>query len=214
MTKEAGCFTKRLEALSDEQLVVLAQEGDGEAQYFLMSKYKSLVRLKSRGYFIPGADAEDLLQEGMIGLYKAMRDYRQDKEASFKVFAELCIKRQLLTAVKAASRQKHIPLNTSISLNRSMDDEEGEKTFLDFLEGEHQNPEAICIDNESFGSLQKHLRENLSSFEKDVLALFLNGLSYVHIAKRLSISTKAVDNALQRIKKKMNKYLESERTKD
>ncbi|MDD4106269.1 MAG: RNA polymerase sporulation sigma factor SigH [Eubacteriales bacterium] len=199
------------ELITDEEAAALAQGGDGDAMLYLLDKYKRMVRLKARSYFLIGADHEDLVQEGMIGLYKAIRDYRPDRQASFYVFSELCIKRQIISAIKAATRQKHIPLNSYVSLNKPLFDEENDKTLLDMLEGNAGDPQDLLISREELINMELHISKVLSPFETQVLNLFLDGKSYQEIARVLDKHVKAVDNALQRIKKKMNKYLTENR---
>ena len=147
----------------DEELVLMAQNGDDAAQEYLLDKYKSLVRAKSRAYFLIGADSEDIIQEGMIGLYKAVRDYNEEKNASFRSFAELCVNRQMITAIKAATRQKHQPLNSYISLNKPVYEEESEQTYMDFLQsssGSLLNPEALLIGQENKSFLEDQMVKN------------------------------------------------------
>lgn len=197
----------RFSGKNDEDLVSLAQLGDMDAMVFLMEQYKSLVRIKARGYFLIGADHEDIMQEGMIGLYKAIRDFKIDRQVSFRVFADLCIKRQIITAIKTATRQKHIPLNSYISLNKPIYEDDNDRTLLDIMEGNVSNPEDLYINQEEMASIQTMMDEALSSFERQVFVAFLDGKSYQEIAKMLDRHTKAVDNALQRIKKKLTRYL-------
>ena len=195
----------------DEELVLMAQNGDDAAQEYLLDKYKSLVRAKSRAYFLIGADSEDIIQEGMIGLYKAVRDYNEEKNASFRSFAELCVNRQMITAIKAATRQKHQPLNSYVSLNKPVYEEESEQTYMDFLQsssGSLLNPEALLIGQENKSFLENQMVKNLSSFETRVLVLYLQGRSYFEIANVLDKPEKSIDNALQRVKKKLEKFLE------
>ena len=195
----------------DEELVLMAQNGDEAAQEYLLDKYKSLVRAKSRAYFLIGADSEDIIQEGMIGLYKAVRDYNEEKNASFRSFAELCVNRQMITAIKAATRQKHQPLNSYVSLNKPVYEEESEQTYMDFLQsssGSLLNPEALLIGQENKSFLENQMVKNLSSFETRVLVLYLQGRSYFEIANVLDKPEKSIDNALQRVKKKLEKFLE------
>lgn len=195
----------------DEELVLMAQTGDDVAQRYLLDKYKSLVRAKSRAYFLIGADTEDIIQEGMIGLYKAVRDYNEDKNASFRSFAELCVNRQMITAIKAATRQKHQPLNSYVSLNKPVYEEESEQTYMDFLQSSSSallNPEALLIGQENKHFLEDQMVKNLSSFETKVLVLYLQGRSYFEIAHVLEKPEKSIDNALQRVKKKLEKFLE------
>ena len=206
MTKE-----QIYKSAKDEELVLMAQSGDEAAQEYLLDKYKSLVRAKSRAYFLIGADSEDIIQEGMIGLYKAVRDYNEEKNASFRSFAELCVNRQMITAIKAATRQKHQPLNSYVSLNKPVYEEESEQTYMDFLQsssGSLLNPEALLIGQENKRFLENQKVKNLSSFETRVLVLYLQGRSYFEIANVLDKPEKSIDNALQRVKKKLEKFLE------
>jgi RNA polymerase sporulation-specific sigma factor len=206
MTKE-----QIYKSAKDEELVLMAQNGDDTAQEFLLDKYKSLVRAKSRAYFLIGADSEDIIQEGMIGLYKAVRDYNEEKNASFRSFAELCVNRQMITAIKAATRQKHQPLNSYVSLNKPVYEEESEQTYMDFLQSSSDsllNPEALLIGQENKNFLEDQMTKNLSSFETKVLVLYLQGRSYFEIAHVLDKPEKSIDNALQRVKKKLEKFLE------
>lgn len=195
----------------DEQLVELARNGDTEALNFLINKYKPFVRLKVKSYFLIGADKEDIVQEGMIGLYKAIRDFKDDKLASFKAFAELCIKRQIITAIKTATRQKHIPLNSYVSLDKPIFEEESAKTLMDMLTGATiDDPEKLMIHREEFNRLEEKISQVLSRLERQVLALYLEGCSYQEISARLDRHVKSIDNALQRIKRKLERHLEVE----
>lgn len=194
---------------SDEDIVSLAQNGDSDALVHLLESYKGLVRIKARSYFLIGADHEDIVQEGMIGLYKAVRDFRPERQVSFRAFSDLCIKRQIITAIKTATRQKHIPLNSYVSLNRPVYEEDNERTLLDVIEGRITNPEELFINQEEMVSMQTMMDEALSGFERQVLRAFLDGKSYQEIALMLNRHVKAVDNALQRIKKKLTRYLSS-----
>ena len=192
----------------DEQLVWQSQNGDHLAEAQLLDKYKPLVKAKSRAYFLIGADSEDIIQEGMIGLYKAIRDYDKEKNASFRSFAELCINRQMITAIKAATRQKHQPLNSYVSLNKPAFENDSEETYLDLLrEGELLNEEALLIGQENKNFLENQMIKNLSSFESRVLTLYLQGRSYFEIANMLNKPEKSIDNALQRVKKKLEKFV-------
>jgi RNA polymerase sporulation-specific sigma factor len=201
-----------LEKLSDEELVKLAQNGSGDAMLVLIDRYRTSVLIKSRGYFIVGGDKDDLVQEGMIGLVKAVRDFREDRNASFSVFADLCIKRNMITAIRAANALKFQPLNNYVSLYSpiSADGENGERTLLEVLVDDNVSLEDEVIDRESIRSIKKYYSKALSPLEKDVLKLFLKGKSYQNIAFILGRTTKAVDNALQRIRKKTRLYLEDE----
>lgn len=196
-------------ALSDNELIVIIHEGNTDALDFLITKYRSFVRLKGRSYFLIGGDREDIIQEGMIGLYKAIRDFRPDRLSSFKGFAELCITRQIITAIKTATRQKHIPLNSSISLDRPVFTEDSERTLLDMLSGPiHDDPEDLIIHKENFKYLEEEMNKVLSPLEKQVLALYLDGRTYQEISLELNRQIKSVDNALQRIKRKLEQYLQ------
>lgn len=195
--------------LTDEEIVTMAQEADGTALEYLLNKYKNFVRSKARSYFLIGADHEDIVQEGMIGLYKAIRDFKPDKLSSFRAFAELCITRQIITAIKTATRQKHIPLNSYVSLNKPLYDEESDRTLLDvIIEGRATNPEELLISQEDLMSIRDKIDEVLSSLEQEVLAAYLDGESYQEIAENLGRHVKSIDNALQRVKRKLEKFLE------
>ena len=192
----------------DEELVKLVQQGDKRAQEHLLNKYKPLVKTRARTYFLIGADTEDIIQEGMIGLYKAMRDFQKNKNASFRAFAELCINRQMITAIKMATRQKHIPLNSYISLNRPVFEQESEETYMDMLMGgEILNPEALLIGREDKHFMETQIIKMLSDFEKRILLLYLRGKTYYEISCIVEKSEKSIDNALQRVKKEIEKYL-------
>jgi RNA polymerase sporulation-specific sigma factor len=198
-----------LETVSDEELVERVRAGDEVALEFLIYKYKNFVRAKARSYFLIGADREDIVQEGMIGLYKAIRDYRDDKLASFKAFAELCITRQIITAIKTATRQKHIPLNSYVSLDKPIYDEDSDRTLLDVICGSRvSDPEELIINQEEFVDIELKMGEILSDLERKVLMLYLDGRSYQEIALDLKRHVKSIDNALQRVKRKLERYLE------
>lgn len=194
-------------SFSDEDLAVLAQQGSDKALDFLLSKYFVYVRSKSLSYYIVGADRDDIIQEGMIGLFKAVRDFSSERGVSFKTFADVCVTRQIITAVKNASRQKHAPLNFYVSLNKPMsDDDEDSSTISDILRQEqHMSPEEILIKKEDADILGSEMNRLLSKFELEVLSLYLRGNSYSDIAKLIGREPKSVDNALQRIKKKFEK---------
>lgn len=197
------------QALTDENVVALCRMGDAVAVEFLLNKYKNFVRSKARSYFLIGADHEDIVQEGMIGLYKAIRDFRPEKLSSFRAFAELCITRQIITAIKTATRQKHIPLNSYVSLNKPIYDEESDRTLLDVcVEGHSANPEELLISQEDLRGIHEKIDEVLSGLEQEVLAAYLDGKSYQEIADMLGRHVKSIDNALQRVKRKLEKYLE------
>jgi RNA polymerase sporulation-specific sigma factor len=191
---------------TDEELIARVHRGDPGATEAVLNKYKGLVKLKARAYFMVGADREDIVQEGMIGLYKAIRDYNPEKAAYFYSFAELCITRQMITAVKAATRQKHMPLNFYLSLNKAYNDGEYEKTYMDMLTASGvSNPEELLIGREDRHYIERHMGEMLSHMECRVLALYLQEKSYAEIARALSKDEKSVDNALQRVRRKLEK---------
>lgn len=199
----------RYAAFTDEQIVDMSHLGDVSAEEYLLDKYKNFVRSKARSYFLVGADHEDIVQEGMIGLYKAIRDFRPDKLSSFRAFAELCITRQIITAIKTATRQKHIPLNNYVSLNKPLYDEESDRTLLDVIvEGRMSDPEELIINMENVGNIRAKINEVLSGLEQEVLNAYLDGKSYQEIAEALGRHVKSIDNALQRVKRKLEKYLE------
>lgn len=197
------------EALGDEELLRRLRAGDADAEETLYMRYKPVVRSRARTYFLVGADREDIIQEGMIGLYKAVCDYEFDKQASFRVFAELCITRQIITAIKSATRKKHIPLNTYVSLSRPVyDDGESERTLIDVLQTARvSDPEEALIGRESYEAIARDIETILSPLERQSLVLYLQGLSYQQIAAALGRSTKCVDNAIQRVKKKLEERL-------
>ena len=198
-----------LEHLTDEEIVGLAKNGNVTALEYLINKYKNFVRAKARTYFLIGADREDIIQEGMIGLYKAIRDYRYDRQASFRAFAEICVTRQMITAIKTATRQKHIPLNSYISLNKPVFDEESERTLGEVVTTEKEgNPEEMFINQENLMDIESTMQRILSPLEQDVVNLYLEGKSYTEIAQKLGRHVKSVDNALQRVKRKLEQYLE------
>ena len=200
-------------SFTDEQIVEMSHSGDVSAEEYLLDKYKNFVRSKARSYFLVGADHEDIVQEGMIGLYKAIRDFRPDKLSSFKAFAELCITRQIITAIKTATRQKHIPLNNYVSLNKPLYDEESDRTLLDVIvEGRISDPEELIINMENVGNIRSKISEVLSGLEQEVLNAYLDGKSYQEIADTLGRHVKSIDNALQRVKRKLEKYLEENRS--
>ncbi len=197
------------EDMADEQIVDHARLGDRIAEEYLINKYKNFVRAKARSYFLIGADREDIIQEGMIGLYKAIRDFKPDKLASFRAFAELCITRQIITAIKTATRQKHIPLNSYVSLNKPIYDEESDRTLLDVLSGNKvTDPEELVISREEFVDIESKMGEFLSELEREVLNAYLDGKSYQEIAQELNRHVKSIDNALQRVKRKLERYIE------
>ena len=200
---------KNYKQLEDEQLVELVHQGDGDALDFLIHKYQNFVRAKARSYFLVGADREDIIQEGMIGLYKAVRDFKGDKLSSFKAFAELCITRQMITAIKTATRQKHIPLNSYVSLDKPIYDDESDRTLMDVISGtKAMDPEELIVNREEVDDIELKMTELLSDLERKVLALYLDGRSYQEISEELNRHVKSIDNALQRVKRKLEKYLE------
>jgi RNA polymerase sporulation-specific sigma factor len=196
----------------DEEVIEDAREGDNLALEFIINKYKGFVRAKARSYFLIGADREDIIQEGMIGLYKAIRDYRDDRLSSFRAFAELCITRQIITAIKTATRQKHIPLNSYISLNKPIFEEDSDRTLIDIISEEGiTDPEEVIINKEQFSVIELKISEMLSELEREVLSLYLQGQSYHEIAEELDRHVKSIDNAIQRVKRKLLKCLEEEK---
>lgn len=204
-----GALLPDYDEMTDEQIVEIARAGDIDAQEYLINKYRNYVRAKARTYFLLGGDKEDLIQEGMIGMYKAIRDFRSDKLSSFRAFAELCITRQIITAIKTATRQKHIPLNSYISLNKPIYDEDSDRTLLDIITGNKvSDPEELIISREEFTEIEEKMGELLSPLEWQVLMYYLEGKSYQEIAKDLGRHVKSIDNALQRVKRKLEKYLE------
>jgi RNA polymerase sporulation-specific sigma factor len=199
----------QFELMSDEEVVDLVRENDTDALEYLIGKYRNFVRAKARSYFLIGADREDIVQEGMIGLYKSIRDFRGDKLTSFKAFAELCITRQIITAIKTATRQKHIPLNSYVSLDKPIYDEDSDRTLLDVICGTKvTDPEELFINREEFDDIEGKISEILSDLERQVLMLYLDGRSYQQIAVDLNRHVKSIDNALQRVKRKLERYLE------
>ena len=188
----------------DEYNIVLkANKGDKLALEYIISKYKNFVKAKAKSYFLVGADKEDIIQEGMIGLYKA-------KTNSFKCFAEICITRQIITAIKTATRQKHIPLNSYVSLNKPIYDEESDRTLLDIIATSIvTDPEELIISKEELKNIENKMNELLSDLELEVLELYLSGKSYQYIANMLNRDVKSIDNALQRVKRKLEKHLEN-----
>jgi len=192
----------------DEEVIILAKQGNINAQEYLISKYENFVKAKAKSYFLIGADKEDIYQEGMIGLFKAIRDFKSDKLSSFKAFAELCVTRQIITAIKTATRQKHIPLNTYVSLNKPIYDEESDRTLLDVLsEAKVSDPEELIINREELKHMYSEIGDVLSNLEMEVLMSYLDGKSYQEIASELDRHAKSIDNALQRVKRKLEKCI-------
>ena len=193
--------------LTDEELVLLYNNGNLDAQEAILRRYKNFVRAKARTYFLVGADNDDIVQEGMIGLYKAVRDFNVDKQSSFRTFADLCVTRQIITAIKSATRNKHFPLNSYISLNKPIYENDTERTLMDVISEEIvSDPEELILVNESFEEMEQKISNELSTFEKNVLSLYLEGCSYQEISLALNKHLKSIDNALQRIKKKLTKF--------
>ena len=198
------------ETSKDEELILRIRDGEEKITDYIMEKYKNLVRSKAGSMYILGADREDLIQEGMIGLFKAIRDYDIGRDASFATFADLCVARQMYTAVQAAGRKKHAPLNSYVSLyaGNGSDKTEEEKKLLDSLVSrDEQNPEELLIDRENVERIEKAIESELSSFERQVLALYLTGMKYTEIARVLGKDDKSTDNALQRCRSKIRKAL-------
>ncbi len=197
------------DALTDDELIALWQNNQNDsALNYLICKYKSLVKVKVRAYFLIGADTEDLVQEGMIGLFKAIRDYNPSKISSFKAFADLCVTRQIITAVKTATRNKHIPLNSYVSLNKTYKEDDAERTLLDTIpKNEVSDPEELVILGETVATIEKRIAKELSPFELSVLEYYKDGQTYQEISALMNKSVKSIDNALQRIKRKLSKCI-------
>jgi len=196
------------QGISDEEVVIYANQGREHAQEHLLGKYRNIVEGKARSYFLIGADHEDIVQEGMIGLFKAIRDFRSERLLPFRAFAELCISRQIFTAIKAATRQKHIPLNSYVSLHTNLFDADSDRTLIDTIaETETTDPEDTVISQQFSDDLRKRIRRDLSELESAVLRSHLEGQSYQEIAMGLRRRVKSVDNALQRAKRKIGKSL-------
>lgn len=194
-----------IEKKSDEELVLLANLGSSKASNYLINKYYPYVLSKSRAYFLIGGDKEDIIQEGLIGLYSAIKNYKPDKNASFSTFANLCITRQMITAVKSATRGKHTPLNSYVSFNKAIKDENKETSLLEtFIKNDFDNPETVFIEVEMINEINKIIDKTLSEFEKNVLELYREGLTYEEMAKYLKKDEKSIDNAIQRIRKKLS----------
>ena len=202
-------ITEKYANLTDEQIISQIKDGDEQALTFFLYKYKDLVNTKVGKYFIIGAEREDIVQEGMIGLYKAIKGFDNCKQNTFKTFANLCIERQLITAIKSSNRQKHMPLNSYLSLNTSAYDDEGDGTELleTFEVNTIEDPLETIMKQESFNEIQNAVQKSLSKFEGQVLERYMQGESYEVIAKRLDTPVKSVDNAIQRIRKKAIKNL-------
>ncbi len=201
---------------SDDEMVLAARGGDDAALAELLTKYRAFARVKARSYFLVGADREDIVQEGMIGLYKAIRDFNPDMQSSFRAFAELCVTRQIITAIKTATRQKHGPLNNYVSFSRPVGgDDDGERVLADVLPTvQISDPADLVISAERIRALQAHFDEVLSDLETEVLRLYVEGKSYQEIAERLQRHVKSIDNALQRIKRKLEGHLKARHVAD
>jgi RNA polymerase sporulation-specific sigma factor len=204
-----------LDSASDEELVALYREGQEAAVEALLHRYRNFARLKARSYFLAGADKDDIVQEGMIGLYKAIRDFDAGRETAFRSFAEVCITRQIITAVKTATRQKHIPLNTYVSLTKPIT-AEGESDYVlqDVLGAEAPDPADLVISHEELRSMKLAFSEILSDFEAEVLHMYVEGKSYQEIGVHLNRHVKSIDNAIQRIKRKVELHLRDRRAEE
>ena len=212
MNGRTGDPYARFADMPDEDIVGLANtENNVLAQEYLLHKYRNFVRGKARSYFLIGAEREDIIQEGMIGLYKAIRDSRQDKQTSFRSFAELCVTRQIITAIKTATRQKHIPLNSYVSLNKPIYEQDSDRTLLDVISSRTKvvNPEEMIIRREEFIEIKNKMNMILSDLEWEVFMNYLDGKSYQETARELHRHIKSIDNALQRVKRKVEKYKEA-----
>lgn len=208
MVIQTAFSLKDISNKTDEELAEIARDGDKDALEYLLNKYKDLVEMKVSKYFIIGAEKEDIVQEGLIGLYKAIKCFDKTKENSFKSFANLCIERQLITAIKTSNRQKHMPLNSSISLNATAYDDDSETELLDKLDMQVlEDPLETITKKEYYKIIETKIDKNLSSFEKQVLARYARGESYVNIAEKLEAPVKSIDNAIQRIRKKATKSI-------
>ena len=202
-------INRNLTELPDDELAARSQEGDRQALETLIDRYRRFARAKGRGYFLIGGDSDDIEQEALIGLYKAARDFRPEHQASFRAFAELCITRQIITAIKTATRQKHQPLNQYVSISgvRGSDDP-GERSVEDLLIRHHgPDPADRVVSDERLGALRASMQELLSALEVDVLRLYVEGKSYQEIGEQLGRHVKSIDNALQRIKRKLDSRL-------
>ena len=214
MTVNANAFyslnenTYNYSSMTDEEVISLVKNGDKYAIDFIIDKYKGLVNMKVSKYFIIGAEKEDIIQEGMIGLFKAIQSYNSDKQNSFKTFANMCIERQLITAIKTSNRQKHMPLNGYVSLNTAAYDEDEDTSVLDVLDSHQtEDPLDTITKKKYYKRVEAAIDENLSDFEKQVLARFIKGESYITIAEKLETPVKSIDNAIQRIRKKAIKNI-------
>ena len=211
MNKNFFSMKAEYESKSDEEILQLIKNGNNEAIEYIMAKYKDLVNAKVAKYFIIGAEKEDIVQEGLIGLFKAIKNYDPEKQNSFKSFANLCVERQLITAIKTSNRQKHIPLNSSLSLNNTVYDENDETSFIDILDtNATEDPLDTITKKEYYKFIESKIDKELSDFEKKVLYIYAKGESYTSIAKKLEAPVKSIDNAIQRIRKKATKSITEE----
>ena len=196
----------------DREYIGKIKTGDKSALNFIMEKYRNFVYIKAKPFFMVGAEKDDIIQEGMIGLYKAIKGFDEEKDVSFRVFADLCIRRQIMTAVKASTRQKHMPLNSYLSLNKTVFDDESDREVIEMLDLETvPDPLDTITTHETYQKVEETMNKVLSDFELKVLNEYVNGASYVEIANKLDSHVKAVDNAVQRIKKKVDKHLSDEK---
>ena len=201
-------FNYKYNDISDEELIKETRLGNLEAQNYLLEKYRSLVTMKANKFFLIGAESDDMIQEGMIGLFKAIQSYDLEKNNSFKTFANLCVERQLITAIKTSNRQKHIPLNSSFSLNKTAFDEDDDTSLIEVLDSKFvEDPLDTITKKEYFETIESKIEKNLSFFEKKVLERYIQGESYIDIASKLNSPVKSVDNAIQRIRKKAIKCI-------
>ncbi|MBR3888490.1 MAG: RNA polymerase sporulation sigma factor SigH [Clostridia bacterium] len=196
----------------DREYISKIKTGDKSALNFIMEKYRNFVYMKAKPFFMVGAEKDDIIQEGMIGLYKAIKGFDEEKDVSFRVFADLCIRRQIMTAVKASTRQKHMPLNSYLSLNKTVFDDESDREVIEMLDIETvPDPLDTITTHETYQKVEETMNKVLSDFELKVLNEYVNGASYVEIANKLDSHVKAIDNAVQRIKKKVDKHLADEK---
>ena len=208
MKSQDNGLTDKYESFSDEELICRLRDGENEINEYILNKYKNLVRAKAKTMYILGADSEDLIQEGMIGLFKAVKDYDPGRDASFLTFAELCVSRQMYTAVTASGRKKHLPLNSYVSIYAGEDSEEGTPSVAETVSaGNDSNPEELIIDKENVERIEKLIETELSAFEKQTIELYLIGMNYTEIARVLGKDEKSTDNALQRAKAKIKKQM-------
>lgn len=210
-TKAFYSLNENYDKMSDEDLIKVIKSGDKNALDYLIEKYKDLVNMKVGKYFMVGSEREDIVQEGLIGLYKAVKCYSPDKQNSFKTFANMCIERQLITAIKSSNRQKHMPLNTYLSLNTKAYEDDEESNMLDIFDSHQvEDPLETITKQEYYKTVEKAIDESLSDFEKQVLNRYMKGESYNQIAEKLDTPVKSVDNAIQRIRKKATKNMDVE----